>query len=281
MSSQRSEYRDLCSMPPSMPGLVSSTAAQGWNWQQGKADSLQSSKLLEDDKQGLYTRSEALNQGSDQWITSHQRNKSGANLGSTAESPASLSPSPSPLMSPGKPVTTSGATPRSNGSSLTCSDLRKPDSCQAPPPIISKTDVIPNYCAIAVVNDSYLDGTFEGKMETRPSVGMFPMQHNRVVQRTMSDTTHLTVPASLQLPDKYPGKDVLPLQAAVKYFTVEDKQRVPSSTNIPSSPLLKKEQPVGVQQSHERNQLQPQPLVKAVSSPAFSDVQPKETCHGR
>lgn len=277
MSSQHSEYRDLCSMPPSMPGLASSTAAQGWNWQQGKADSLQSSKLLEDDKQGLYTRSASLNQGSDQWITS---NKSGTNLGSMAESPGSLSSSPSPLMSPGH-VTTNGATLRSNGSSLTlsaCSDLRKPDSCQAPPPIISKTEPAPNYCAIAVVNDSYVDGTFEGKIGTHPSVGTFPMQHNRVVQRTMSDTTHLTVPASLQLPDKYPGKDVPPSHTAVKYFTMDDKQSIPPSTNIPSAPLIK---PVGAPQTLERNQLQPQPLLKAVSSPAFSDVQPKDTCNGR
>lgn len=273
MSSQRSEYRDLCSMPPSMPGLAvaPSTAAQGWNWQQGKAESLQSSKFSEDDKQGLYIKSAAHNQGSDQWITSHQ---SGMNLGSTAESPASLSSSPSPVSS-GKPVTTNGATSKSNGSSpvfSTCSDLRKPDSGQAPPPIISGI-------LIGVVNDSYVEGTFEGKTGTHPPVGMFSMQHNRVVQRTMSDTTHLTVPASLQLPDKYPGKDVPPLQAAVKYFTV-DKQSIPSSTDIPSAPL-KKEQPVGAPQSLERNQLQPQPLVKAVSSPAFSDVQPKETCHGR
>ncbi len=111
MSSQRSECRDLCSLPPSMPGLASSTAAQGWNWQQGQPGSLQSSRLLEDDKQDLFTKSTALSQEADQRVTSHQSSRGGKNLGSAAESPTSVSSSPSPLSS-GKDLSTNGVTSR-------------------------------------------------------------------------------------------------------------------------------------------------------------------------
>nr|XP_055059839.1 mucin-2 [Misgurnus anguillicaudatus] len=284
MSSQRSECRDLCSMPPSMPGLASSSTSQGWTWQQGKADNLASSRLLED-KQGFPTRSTTLNQEPDQWVTSQQNNRSGTNLGSMAESPTSLSSSPSPV-SPGRPLSTNGVTPGSTGSlsGQICSDLHKPDNDWNPPPSISgisnKTyqtqNPTPNYCVISVVNDSYAEGTFEGKTETHPPPGTFPMQQNRVVQRTMSDSTHLTVPASVQLPDKYPGKDVPPLQAAVKCFTVDDKQSILPSTNISSA---KKDLPAGAPQTPDRDQLQPLESLKAVSTPAFSDVQPKGNCN--
>ncbi len=275
MSSQRSECRDLCSLPPSMPGLASSTAAQGWNWQQGQPGSLQSSRLLEDDKQDLFTKSTALSQEADQRVTSHQSSRGGKNLGSAAESPTSVSSSPSPLSS-GKDLSTNGVTSRLSPRSgvLTSSD-RDWD----PPPSISKTGLAPNYCVIGVVNDSYVEGEVEGKTETRPPMSP-PVQQNRMVQRTMSDSIHLTVPASLQLPDKYPGKDVPPPQTAIKYFTIEDKQSLLPSMSILSAPTAKKEQPAGVPQSSEWIQLPPQPSGSGntISSP---DIQPTGVCNGR
>uniref|UniRef100_A0A8C1DEJ1 Microtubule-associated protein n=1 Tax=Cyprinus carpio carpio TaxID=630221 RepID=A0A8C1DEJ1_CYPCA len=264
MSSQRSECRDLCSVPPSMPGLASSTAAQSWNWQQGQPGDLQSSRLLEDDKQDLSTKSMALNQEADQQVTSHQSSRGGKNLGSAAESPTSVSSSPSPVSS-GKDLSTNGVT---SGPSPRSGILTSSDRDWDPPPSISKTVLAPNYCVIGVVNDSYVKGEVEGKPETSPPMSP-PMQQNRVVQRTMSDSTHLTVPASLQLPDKYPGKDVPPPQTAIKYFTVEDKQSVLPSMSISSAFMTKKEQPTGVPQSSQRIQLPPQPSGNgnAVSSP--------------
>ncbi|RXN38994.1 microtubule-associated 4-like isoform X2 [Labeo rohita] len=272
MSSQRSECRDLCSVPPSMPGLASSTAAQGWNWQQGQPGGLQSSKLLEDDKQDLSTKSTALSQEADQRVTSLQSSRGGKNLGSAAESPTSISSSPSPV-SPGKVLSTNGVT---SGPSPRSGILTSSVCDWDPPPSISKTGLAPNYCVIGVVNDSYVEGEVGAKAETHPPVSP-PVQQSRVVQRTMSDSTHLTVPASLQLPDKYPGKDVPPPQTAVKYFTVEDKQSVTPSMSIPSAPTSKKEQPAGAPQSSERIQLPPQPSGSgnAVSSPV---IQPKGVC---
>lgn len=275
MSSQRSECRDLCSVPPSMPSLASSTAAQGWNWQQGQPGSLQSSRMLEDDKQDL-SKSTALSQKADQWATSHPCGRDGKNLGSTAESPTSLSSSPSPL-SPGKALSTNGVTSRPSPQSAI---LTSSDSDWDPPRGISKTGPTPNYCVIGVVNDSYMEGTVEGKTETCPPISP-PMQQNRVVQRTMSDSTHLTVPASLPLPDKYPGKDVPPPQTTVKYFTVEDKQSVlPSTASIPSDPTTKKEQPAGVSQSSARIQL-PQQLSESGNAVSSREIQPKGVCNGR
>ncbi len=275
MSSQRSECRDLCSLPPSMPGLASSTAAQGWNWQQGQPGSLQSSRLLEDDKQDLFTKSTALSQEADQRVTSHQSSRGGKNLGSAAESPTSVSSSPSPLSS-GKDLSTNGVTSRPSPRSGV---LTSSDSDWDPPPSISKTGLAPNYCVIGVVNDSYVEGEVEGKTETRPPMSP-PVQQNRMVQRTMSDSIHLTVPASLQLPDKYPGKDVPPPQTAIKYFTIEDKQSLLPSMSILSAPTAKKEQPAGVPQSSEWIQLPPQPSGSGntISSP---DIQPTGVCNGR
>lgn len=275
MSSQRSECRDLCSVPPSMPSLASSTAAQGWNWQQGQPGSLQSSRLLEDDKQDLSTKTTALSPEVDQRATSHPCSRGGKNLGSTAESPTSLSSSPSPL-SPGKALSTNGVTSRPSPPSAI---LTSSDSDWDPPRSISKTGPAPNYCVIGVVNDNYVEGVVEGKTETRPPISP-PMQQNRVVQRTMSDSTHLTVPASLPLPDKYPGKDVPPPQTAVKYFTIEDKQSVPPSMSIPSDPTTKKEQPAGVPQGSGRIQ-SPQKLSESGNAVSSRDIQPKGVCDGR
>ncbi|XP_052471726.1 microtubule-associated protein 4-like isoform X1 [Carassius gibelio] len=272
MSSQRSECRDL-RFDPSIPGLASSTAAQGWNWQQGQPGSLQSSRLLEDDKQDLFTKSTAVSQEVDQWVTSHQSSRGGKNLGSAAESPTSVSSSPSPASS-GKDLSTNGVT---SGLSPRSGILTSSDRVWDPPPSILKTGLAPNYCVIGVVNDSYVEGEVEGNAGTRPPMSP-PMQQSRVVQRTMSDSTHLTVPASLQLPDKYPGKDVPPPQTAIKYFTVEDKQSVPPSMSIPSAPTTKKEQPAGVPQSSQRIQLPSQPSGSGnvVSSP---EIQSKAVCN--
>lgn len=269
MSSQRSECRDLCSVPPSMPGLASSTAAQGWNWQQGQPGNLQSSRLVEDDKQDLSTKSTVISQEVDHRVNIYPGSRGLKNLGSTAESPTSLSSSPSPL-SPGKAISpngvTSGPSPRS--AILSSSDWDAPRGTL-------QTGPAPNYCVIGVVNDSYVEGVVEGKEETPPPISP-PLQQNRVVQRTMSGSTHLTVPASLQLPDKYPGKDVPSPPQTVKYSTVEDKQSILPSMSIPSAPAIEKEQSVGVPQTSGRILLMQESSEKG-NAASSGHIQPKSS----
>lgn len=93
-------------------------------------------------------------------------------------------------------------------------------------PKIGSPQAPPNYCVIGVVNDNYLEGGDEG-------VGGRPMaegssneseeegeilepcfmgraeQQRKAMRRAMSECSHLSVPASIQLPDKYPGGGML------------------------------------------------------------------------
>lgn len=84
----------------------------------------------------------------------------------------------------------------------------------------------PNYCVIGVVNDNYLEGGDEG-VGGRPATEgssneseeegevLEPCfmgraeQQRKAMRRAMSECSHLSVPASIQLPDKYPGGGML------------------------------------------------------------------------
>lgn len=85
----------------------------------------------------------------------------------------------------------------------------------------------PNYCVIGVVNDNYLEGGDESvcgrpaaegsSNESEEEEGEVPepcfmgrAEHQRkAMRRAMSECSHLSVPASIQLPDKYPGGGML------------------------------------------------------------------------
>lgn len=85
--------------------------------------------------------------------------------------------------------------------------------------------VAPNYCVIGVVNDNYMEGgdaaaiggrqgaegSSEDEEEEEVEEDLQPCfmgraeQQRKAMRRAMSECSHLAVPASLQLPDKYPG----------------------------------------------------------------------------
>ncbi|KAI4903476.1 hypothetical protein NFI96_015067 [Prochilodus magdalenae] len=120
---------------------------------------------------------------------------------------------PSPLESL-KPASVAGWNPSSHG--LGTEANGKLASPQAPP----------NYCVIGVVNDNYLQGGDEGLGGRQMAEGssdeneeevedLEPCfmgraeQQRKAMRRAMSECSHLSVPASLELPDKYPGGGVL------------------------------------------------------------------------
>lgn len=84
----------------------------------------------------------------------------------------------------------------------------------------------PNYCVIGVVNDNYLEGgdegvggrpVAEGSSNESEDESEVPEpcfmgraeQQRKAMRRAMSECSHLSVPASIQLPDKYPGGGIL------------------------------------------------------------------------
>lgn len=79
----------------------------------------------------------------------------------------------------------------------------------------------PNYCVIGVDNDSTMESKdkrtkaegssyeSEEEEELAPCLMGRAEQQRKAMRRAMSECSHLSVPASLELPDKYPGGDVL------------------------------------------------------------------------
>lgn len=107
-------------------------------------------------------------------------------------------------------------------------------------PRIGGQQAPPNYCVIGVVNDNYMEGGDAAAMggrqgaegvsedeeeeeevdeDLQPCYMGRAEQQRKAMRRAMSECSHLAVPASLQLPDKYPGGgadlDELPSPAAV------------------------------------------------------------------
>lgn len=128
-------------------------------------------------------------------------------------SPAQHTDSPSPLESL-KPASVGGWIPSPHG--LVTEANGKVASSPAPP----------NYCVIGVVNDNYLQSGDEGLGGRQMAEGssddneeegedLEPCfmgrveQQRKAMRRAMSECSHLSVPASLELPDKYPGGAVL------------------------------------------------------------------------
>ncbi|XP_062847295.1 microtubule-associated protein 4 isoform X9 [Trichomycterus rosablanca] len=84
----------------------------------------------------------------------------------------------------------------------------------------------PNYCVIGVVNDNYLESedvdlgvkqVADGSSDESEEEGEVPEpcfmgraeQQRKAMRRALSECSHLSVPASIQLPDKYPGGAML------------------------------------------------------------------------
>lgn len=218
MSSQRSDYSELCPVP----------STQGWDWHQGQAGSPRAAAPAEQHGQGPPAKLQG-----ELKVSGCQGNKTGASLGSAGESPTSpmSSSSPSPA-SPGRPhpsngTTAAGLTP---GTSLSlhpsAPHLPSPASSHATPmglssgatkggpaPALVPPPQGPNYCVIDVVTDSHADVSDDEDDGDDRSVA-WPVgsavndtpQQRQAMTRSTSDSSRLTVPTSPQLPDKYPGK---------------------------------------------------------------------------
>lgn len=103
-------------------------------------------------------------------------------------------------------------------------------------PKVAMPQVAPNYCVIGVVNDNHLEKgnkivpgagaaigaqqfsegssgdnseeeEIEGEEDLEPCLMGRAQQQRKAMRRAMSECSHLSVPTSLELPDKYPGGD--------------------------------------------------------------------------
>lgn len=168
---------------------------------------------------------------------------SGLTCGGTSR--VSLPPVPgSPARQVKQSSPTSAVHPHSMGSSLmeaspvdrkTQSDAWNNSSFGESSPKVAMPQVAPNYCVIGVVNDNRMekgnevvsgaeaalgaqtysegssgDNSEEGEieeeeLELEPCYMGRAQQQRKAMRRAMSECSHLSVPTSLELPDKYPG----------------------------------------------------------------------------
>ncbi|KAJ8413256.1 hypothetical protein AAFF_G00092520 [Aldrovandia affinis] len=237
-----SEYSELCKVP-SMPAAQ---APQGWEWQHGEMGPPRSlggppraAGLTDEDKLCFFEGPAGVGLDSELKVP-------GRALGSAGESPESpLSSSPSSCAkspaSPGRPPAAlsygnNGVLAPAPGSparppQISMSpELRRPADTSAwnpsfgglaDPALKPAAQTAPNYCVIGVINDNYLEGGDAGLGGPQPAGGgssedseddMEPCfmgraeQQRKAMRRAMSECSHLSVPASLELPDKYPDK---------------------------------------------------------------------------
>ncbi|XP_073797298.1 uncharacterized protein isoform X21 [Danio rerio] len=185
------DYSELCKVP-SMP---TSAPPPAWDWQHGDLSakpnfSVRAPGMTDEDKLCFYETPSDLG----------QRNiPPSVSFGSTGDSPESLSSSSA--ASPGK------FTPlkcmEDNAGMMLLDGVQTPVAPLEPP----------NYCVIGVINDSYLESRDEEEKcdESDEEVDLQPCfmgraeQQRKAMRRAMSECSHLSVPASLELPDKYPG----------------------------------------------------------------------------
>lgn len=185
------DYSELCKVP-SMP---TSAPPPAWDWQHGDLSakpnfSVRAPGMTDEDKLCFYETLSDLG----------QRNiPPSVSFGSTGDSPESLSSSSA--ASPGK------FTPlkcmEDNAGMMLLDNVQTPVAPLEPP----------NYCVIGVINDSYLESRDEEEKcdESDEDVDLQPCfmgraeQQRKAMRRAMSECSHLSVPASLELPDKYPG----------------------------------------------------------------------------
>ncbi|XP_060725661.1 microtubule-associated protein 4 isoform X5 [Tachysurus vachellii] len=239
-----SEYSELCkgssiSTPP---------ATQGWDWQHGDigaprsfAGTPRALGLTDEDKLCFFDPPAAMGKESELQVPGRSAIPGSMSLSSVGESiESSLSSSPSPaspgkfsvsLESAGNSVMPSQNTVLSPFESLkpaSVAEWNPSPHCLSPEtnPMLGSPQAPPNYCVIGVVNDNYLEGGDEG-VGGRPATEgssneseeegevLEPCfmgraeQQRKAMRRAMSECSHLSVPASIQLPDKYPGGGML------------------------------------------------------------------------
>lgn len=167
-------------------------------------------------------------------------------LGCAGTSRISLPPVPgTPDRNKGLSSPTCAVPPRSTGASLmeaspvdgkSPSEPWKNSSYPESSPKVAMPQVAPNYCVIGAVSDSPGDETMAGagaalgtqkfsegssgdnseeeeieeeeeELELEPCFMGRAQQQRKAMRRAMSDCSHLSVPTSLELPDKYPSGD--------------------------------------------------------------------------
>lgn len=166
-------------------------------------------------------------------------------LGGQSTSRVSLPPVPgSPARHMGLSSPTIAMPPHSMGASLmeaspvdgdSPSESWNNSSFAESSPKVAMPQVAPNYCVIGVVNDNHLEkddkvmagagapkfseGSSgdnseeeeieeeEEELELEPCFMGRAQQQRKAMRRAMSECSHLSVPTSLELPDKYPGGD--------------------------------------------------------------------------
>lgn len=217
-----SEYSELCKVP----SMSSPAAPQGWDWQREDLGASPAGLrgLTDEDKLCFYESPSELNVPGRGSVPASM---SFGSAGDSLESPSSSSPS---AASPGKFTASVRCTADNNGTMLLTPALESPEHPLKPglPPSSPSPLTPPNYCVIGVMNDSHLEGAEQvtgGRPKTEGSSheseeeeeeDLEPCfmgraeQQRKAMRRAMSECSHLSVPASLELPDKYPALDELP-----------------------------------------------------------------------
>lgn len=200
-----SEYSELCKVP----SMSTSATPPVWDWQHGDlgaptsfGGALRATGMTDEDKLCFYESPSELN------VPGRGSIPASVSFGSTGDSPESPSSSSPSAASPGKFVASLQRATDNNRTML----LESPAGREEPLKPASLTP--PNYCVIGVVNDSYLedrDEPAESEEEEvlEPCVMGRAEQQRKAMRRAMSECSHLSVPSSLQLPDKYPGGGAL------------------------------------------------------------------------
>lgn len=217
------EYSELCKVP----SMSTPAAPQGWDWQHEDLGTSPAGLrgLTDEDKMCFYESPSELNVPGRGSVPASM---SFGSAGDSLESPSSSSPS---AVSPGKFTASLRCTMDHTGTMLLTPALESPeDTLNAGLPPSSPSPLTPpNYCVIGVMNDSYLERAEQitgGRPKTEGSShesddeeeeeDLEPCfmgraeQQRKAMRRAMSECSHLSVPASLELPDKYPTLDELP-----------------------------------------------------------------------
>ncbi|XP_048868262.1 microtubule-associated protein 4-like isoform X8 [Brienomyrus brachyistius] len=257
------EYSELCKVS----SIPTTQAPQRWDWQHGErgpSKNLGVAGLTDEDKLCFFDGPAGIRVEPDLKVPG--RTGSGASLGSAGESPESpLSSSPS-RFSPGNlPASPEyGSKAAANGSPARLSgtalppDLHLPADTSVWNPFFGGTPetslkpggpVVPNYCITGVVNDSYMEGadevlegsTDESEDDVAPGLQGRAEQQRKAMRRAMSECSHLSVPANLELPDKYPDKhgtldELCPLGGAARRTTSTMKRSLTVANDQPPTP---------------------------------------------
>lgn len=214
-----SEYSELCKVP----SMSTSATPPVWDWQHGDlgaptsfGGALRATGMTDEDKLCFYESPSELN------VPGRGNIPASMSFGSTGDSPESPSSSSPSAASPGKFVASLQCTTDNNRTMLLESpagreEIPSPLEPLKPASLIPETRTPPNYCVIGVVNDSYLEDRDEATKSEEseeeevlePCIMGRAEQQRKAMRRAMSECSHLSVPSSLQLPDKYPGGGVL------------------------------------------------------------------------